>query len=84
MQSRSYFLPLIQDIFDQLGEARIFLTLDLKNRNWQIPETPNDRHKTVFTCHRELFEFKRLPFGLANALAILQRVLICVCCFNLH
>ena len=38
----SYPLPLIQDIFDQLEEAKLFSTLDLKSGYWQTPLAPED------------------------------------------
>lgn len=48
-------LPHIQDIFDTLGGATIFSTLDLKSGYWQIPVAPRDRAKTAFTCHVGFF-----------------------------
>ena len=69
----SYPLPLIRDIFDQLGGPQVFSTLDLKSGYWQIPVAPKDRYKTALTCHRRLLEFRQMPFGLANAPAVFQR-----------
>lgn len=35
----------------------------------------NDKEKTAFTCHRGLFEFQVMPFGLSNAPAIFQELM---------
>ena len=68
-------LPHIQNVFDSLQGARIFSTLDLKSGYWQVPMAPESVPKTAFTCHLGLFEFTRLPFGLANAPAIFRRAM---------
>lgn len=47
-RKNSYPLPLISDIFDQLGEAKVFTTLDLKSGYWQIPVSEEDIEKTAF------------------------------------
>ena len=70
-----YPLPQIQDIFDQIGGASIFSTLDLEAGYWQIPMHEDSIAKTAFTCHMGLFEMLRMPFGCCNCPAVFQRTL---------
>ena len=66
--SDSYPLALISDILDQIGNSTIFTTLDLKAGYWQIEMDEESIPKTAFRCHRGLYEFLRLPFGLKTGL----------------
>ena len=50
-KSDHYPLPLARtEIFDTLGEARIFSCLDCQQGYWQVSIAEEDRHKTAFRC----------------------------------
>lgn len=68
-------ITLIDDLLNQLGEARYFLTSDLTACYWQIQVDEASRETTAFVMHQGLFEFHVMPFGLTNAPSVFQRVM---------
>lgn len=71
----SYPLPLIDDILALLGRSKYFTTLDMKSGYWQVQLEDSSKEKTAFACHKGLFQFKVMPFGLSNAPAIFQELM---------
>ena len=74
-KKQSHPLPRIDDSLDQLFGGYYFSTLDLKSGYWQIPMKEKDKKKTAFTCHKVLFHFNVMLFGLCNAPATLQHLM---------
>ncbi|KAE8181236.1 hypothetical protein CF328_g8902, partial [Tilletia controversa] len=70
-----YPLPTVDSVFQTLCGKRIFSSLDAIRGYHQLPVRPSDRWKTAFTCHRGLFQYKTVPFGLRNAPAGFQRLM---------
>lgn len=70
-----YPLPAIEDLMDQLQGAKIFSKLDLAAGYHQMEVGPNDQHKTAFVTKFGLFEWRVLPFGLANGPGVFMRMM---------
>ena len=68
-------LPRIDDLLDHMSQARYFSTLDLASGFWQIQVEPKSREKTAFATPQRLFEFRVMPFVLANSPAVFQRLI---------
>ncbi|CAK1597933.1 unnamed protein product [Parnassius mnemosyne] len=70
-----YPLPRIEDQLDCLGGNSYFTSLDLASGYYQIPMAEDSKHLTAFVTPDGLFEYNRMPFGLANAPSVFQRAI---------
>ena len=64
---KKYPIPLIADLFDQLGRARYFTKLDLRSRYYQVRIAEGDELKTTCVTRYSSCKFLVMPFGLTNA-----------------
>ena len=70
-----YQLPKIEDIFSKLSGGTIFTKLDLTSAYQQIPLDEESKRFTTINTPRGLFRYNRLPFEIASAPAIFQRIM---------
>lgn len=68
-------LPRIEDIIQQLGDARYFTTIDLASGFHQIPIKVSDQIKTAFSTHEGHFHYTRMLFRLKTAPRVFQRAI---------
>ena len=62
-----YPLPLMDELFDRVVNAKWFTKIDLRSGFHQIAIRPEDREKTAFRTRYGSFEYTVLPMGLCNA-----------------
>ena len=68
-----YPIPHVQDFSSKLHGTNIRSHIDIDRAYHHIPVDEEDIHKTAVTTPFGLFEFVRMPFGLANAGKTFQR-----------
>ena len=70
-----YPLPLMNELRERVRGAKVFTKLDLKSGYNLIRIKEGNEWKTAFRTRYGLFEYKVMPFGLANAPAIFQNMM---------
>ena len=68
-------MPKVEDIFSKLNGATYFTTLDLRTGYHHIPLDKPSIPKRVFNSPFGKFEYVKVPFGLAQALAYFQELM---------
>ena len=70
-----YPIPRIEDLFASLAKGQKFTKLDLKDAYAQVPLSDDAKKYTTINTTKGLFQYARLPFGVAAAPAIFQRTM---------
>nr|KYP40519.1 Retrovirus-related Pol polyprotein from transposon 17.6 [Cajanus cajan] len=63
-------------MLERLAGKSHYCFLDGFSGYFQIHIAPEDQEKTTFTCPFGTFAYKRMPFGLCNALGTFQRCML--------
>ena len=70
-----YPLPRPADLFNALRGGKLFCKIDLRDAYLQIEMSEESWKFLVINTHKGLFQYKRLPFGIASSPAIFQRIM---------
>nr|GEW92865.1 DNA-directed DNA polymerase [Tanacetum cinerariifolium] len=71
-QKDHFPLPFMDQMLERLVGNQYYCFLDGFSGYFQIPIDPKDQEKTTFTCPYGTFAYRRMPFGLCNALGTFQ------------
>ena len=74
-QVDAYPLPLVDSLFASLAGGTSFSKLDLAHAYQQLCLNEDSRRYVTINTHKGLFQYTRLPFGVASAPAIFQRTM---------
>ena len=75
LQVDQYPLPKPEDLFTTLVGGQKFTKLDLTQAYQQMPLEENAKELVTINMHQGLYQFTRLPFGIASAPAIFQQTI---------
>nr|GEV84663.1 reverse transcriptase domain-containing protein [Tanacetum cinerariifolium] len=73
-----FLLPFMDQMLERLAGNEYYYFLDGFSGYFQIPIDPRDQEKTTFTCPYGTFAYRRMPFGLCNALGTFQRCMLAI------
>lgn len=75
MKVEQYPLPRIEDIFSSLAGGQRFSKVDLTQAYLQMEMEDSSKELLTINTHQGLFQYNRLPFGVASAPALWQRAM---------
>ena len=70
-----YPIPIPAEMFSSLAGGKMFSKIDLKDAYNQLRVDEESQKWLVINTHKELFKYRRLPFGISSAPAIFQRTI---------
>ena len=73
-----FLLPFIDQLLKRVSGHPFYRFLDGYSRYFQIEIAAEDQEKTNFTYPFEIYAYRRMPFGLCNALATIQRCMLSI------
>ncbi|XP_063625652.1 uncharacterized protein LOC134797361 [Cydia splendana] len=71
----AYPLPCIEELISKVAKYSVFSAIDLKSAYHQVPILPEERHFTAFEAAGNLYQFRRIPFGVTNGVSSFQRTI---------
>lgn len=73
--TEQYPLPRADELFSDLSGGKYFTKLDMSNAYLQLQLSDTSKQFVTINTHKGLFQYNRLPFGVASAPAIFQRTM---------
>ncbi len=67
-----YPMPMDRECIEYLAGGELFGSSDVSAMYWQFGLAPESRHLTAFATEDGVWQFRRVPFGLKNAVAFAQ------------
>ena len=75
LKVEQYPLPKFEDIFANLARGKQFSKIDLKNAYLRMTMDEDSQKLLVINTHKGLYQYARLPFGVASSPALWQRAI---------
>ena len=73
-----YPLPRVEELLSNLARGKYFSKLDMSQAYLQLPLEDESKELVTVNTHKGLFQYNRLPFGIASAPAIFQCCMECL------